>query len=190
MTFPNDLQCFAIAILVFVVVGFMRGWRREAITLIFVMLGVLLIRPDTSRAVGEFLSRLPATFGYLTTGSSGTGDTGSAVVPDNGTAPWWSLILFAAVYGLGFYIGIRAFPKPSAPQERFIGIIPAVISGAFIINYLTTNYVPKDNITGQRTLTLPLPSADTNIWPIIIFIVVAALLVAFIATRIRKATKK
>lgn len=62
MSLPfTDQQCFFIAIVIFAVIGFQRGWRREVVSLAFILLAVLLVRPDSSRAVSEFLSRLPAT---------------------------------------------------------------------------------------------------------------------------------
>ena len=54
----NSQQCFFITMLVFIVVGFSRGWRREVMSLVFVLLAVVLIHPDTSDALNGFLARL------------------------------------------------------------------------------------------------------------------------------------
>ena len=48
--------CFSI-LLVFMVTGFIRGWSREVISLVFILLAVCLVHPDTSDAFNCFLGR-------------------------------------------------------------------------------------------------------------------------------------
>ncbi len=183
----TDSQCFFVAILVFIIVGFQRGWRRELITLVFVLLAVILIRPDSN---GGFLTglfaRIPAMFDYLFSGSTRTGATGTAV-SNNFLGPWGTLLVFAIVVAIGYVVGNRVFPKPTTPTERFIGIVPSVISGAFILYYLTTGNFFAKNTAGQSFFSVVVQPPDpTNYMPIIFVIAVVAVVVGLIAGRAKK----
>ncbi len=183
----TDSQCFFVAILVFIVVGFQRGWRRELITLVFVLLAVILIRPSSNGGffTGLF-ARIPAMFDYLFSGSTRTGATGTAV-SNNFLGPWGTLLVFAIVVAIGYIVGNRVFPKPTTPTERFIGIVPSVISGAFILYYLTANNFFAKNTAGQSFFSVVVQPPDpTNYMPIIFVIAVVAVVVGLIAGRAKK----
>lgn len=180
----TDQQCFLIALLAFVVIGFIRGWRRELVSLVFVLLAVFFIRANTSTSFGDFLNRVPSTFGYLF-GSPQATPTGISTSP-GAMAPFWSLVIFAGVVMLGYYVGNKAFPKPNTSHERFIGIVPAVIAGAFIMGYLSNFFVQQN---GQPRLMVAVPAPDpANYVPIILVIAIVAVVVALIASRTRKST--
>ncbi len=183
----TDLQCFFVAILVFIIVGFQRGWRRELITLVFVLLAVILIRPngDGGKAISDLFARIPAMFGYLATGS--TQRTGTTAATTNSfLGPWGTLIIFAAVIAVGYVIGNRAFPKPANPTERFIGIVPSIISGSFILGYLI-NFFPK-NSQGQSSFSVVVQPPDPiNYMPILFVIALVAVIIGLIAARTKKA---
>ena len=71
------------------------------------------------------------------------------------------------------------------PQERFVGIVPAVISGAFVLAYLNS-YFPKDS-TGQSLFTVAVQPPDPgNYVPVIFVIAVVAVVIALIAARAKK----
>ncbi len=188
MSLPfTDQQCFFIAIVVFAAIGFQRGWRREVVSLAFILLAVLLVRPDSSRTFGQFLSRLPATAAFLVSGTSQQ----SAPVPANGfLGPLGSVLIFAAIAVIGYFVGNRAFPaKPSTPQERLIGIVPAIISGAFVLGFLS-NFFPK-NPAGQSLFTVAIQPPDPgNYVPVIFVIAVVVVVVALIAARAKKTPAK
>ncbi len=183
----TDSQCFFVAILVFIVVGFQRGWRRELITLIFVLLAVILIRPNADGGfITGLFARIPAMFDYLFSGSTRTGATGTAVA-NNFLGPWGTLLVFFIVIALGYVVGQRAFPKPATPTERFIGIVPSVISGAFILYYLTTGPFFAKNTAGQSFFSVVVQPPDpTNYVPIIFVIAVVAVVIGLIASRAKK----
>src|SRR5436305_3070077 len=140
----GGFQCFFIAILAFIVIGYQRGWRRELISLVFVLLASVLIHADTSDSLSTFLGRISAFFVFMTTGTSAPSTS-----PLNFLGgPVWSLIIFAGIVLLGYFVGGKVFPKPATPTERFLGIIPSILSGAFILGYLrsyiqTTTNQPK-----------------------------------------------
>ena len=183
----TDSQCFLGAILVFIIVGFQRGWRRELITLIFVLLAVILIRPGTGGGfITGLFARVPALFDFLFSGSTRTGATGTAI-SNNFLGPWGTLFAFAIVVAIGYVVGQRVFPKPTTPTERFIGIVPSVISGAFILYYLTNSNFFAKNTAGQSFFSVVVQPPDpTNFMPIIFVIAVVAVVVGLIAGRAKK----
>ncbi len=180
-------QCFFVAVLVFIVIGFQRGWRRELLTLIFVLLAVILIRPGSNGGfIGSLFARIPALLAYLFTGSTGTAATTNATT-SNFLGPWGTLLGFIGVVALGYFIGQRAFPKPINPTERFIGIVPSVISGAFVLGYLTSGNFFAKNQQGQSFFSVVVQPPDpTNYIPVIFAIAVIAVVVGLIAGRAKK----
>ncbi len=180
----NTEQCFFISMFVFGVVGFRRGWRREVISLVFILLAVALVRSDTSDVLNGFLARLGNAIAYL----SGSGQLTSSPPSSQGLSflggPFWSLIIFTLIVGLGYYIGYKVFEGPKTPQERFLGIIPAIISGAFVLFYLSA-YVTTTGGPGNHQIQVPLPDPSTFVPTIIIFAIIA-LITAFIASRFKK----
>ena len=180
-------QCFFVAILVFIVVGFQRGWRRELVTLVFVLLAVLLIRPGSGGGfIGELFARIPAVFGYIATGSTNTTATASTAT-SNFLGPWGTLLAFALVVAIGYVVGQRAFPKPTTPTERFLGIVPSVISGAFILGYLTSGNFFAKNQQGQSFFSIVVQPPDpTNFVPVIFAIAIIAVVIGLIAGRAKK----
>jgi hypothetical protein len=174
----NTEQCFFISMFAFGVVGFRRGWRREVMALVFVLLAFALVRSDTSDVLNRFLVRLENAFAYL----SGSGQLTSSPPSSQGLSflggPFWSLVIFGLIVALGYYIGYKVFEEPKTPHERFLGIIPAIISGAFILFYLSS-YV------GSGNLQVPLPNPSTFV-PLIFLFSIGALVIAFIASRFKK----
>ena len=168
---------FLLVMLVFAFIGFQRGWKREVVSLVFVVLAAILIRPNTSDSVGGFFNRLPSMFAYLS--GQPQPEQHQATVGNFFTGPTWSFFIFVGLCLLGYYIGNRVFPKPATPQERFIGIIPAIIAGAFVLAYLT-QYV--------QTVSVSTPN-PSNYVAIIFIVAIVALVVALIAGRVKKAKR-
>ncbi|QBD81393.1 hypothetical protein EPA93_37645 [Ktedonosporobacter rubrisoli] len=181
----TDQQCFFIAMLVFIVIGFMRGWRRELVSLVFVLLAVVLMRPDTSQSIALFLARIPGTFSYFLTGKGISPEVTSSIL-----GPWWPLLGFLSLLALGYYVGNRAFPtSPATPQERFLGVIPAVVSGAFVLAYFSSVVTRGPN--GQPLFVISMQAPNpVNYIPVIFIIAIVAVVIALIAARAKKTTAK
>jgi hypothetical protein len=184
MSLPfTEQQCFFVAIFVFIVLGFQRGWRRELVSLVFILLASFMIRPNTSNAVGNFLTRLPGVMGGA---SSSTSQRPVTQVASLLGGPFWSLVIFGALVFLGYYVGDRVFPQPTTPHERFIGVVPAVISGAFVLEYLSSYFKAT---AGSSSLKVDMQSPDPlNYIAVIFMIAIIAVVVAVIASR-RKPVK-
>jgi hypothetical protein len=169
--------------LVFIVVGFMRGWRREVMSLVFILLAVALIHPDTSDALNSFLGRIGNFVSYL----SGSGQLSPAPTSPGLSflgGPFWSLIIFVLVVALGYYIGNRVFPLPTTPQERFIGVIPAIIAGAFVLFYMSS-YAKSTGGSANLQVDVAPPDPSTFV-PVIFVLALIAAVVGLIASRFKK----
>jgi hypothetical protein len=169
---------------VFGVIGFRRGWRREVLSLVFVLLAVVLVHPDTSAVLNGFLIRLENAVAYL----SGSGPLTSPPSSQGlgflgGPSSFWSLVIFGLIVALGYYIGYKVFEGPKTPHERFLGIIPALISGAFILFFLNS-YETATGSPGNR-IEVPLPDPSAFVSTIVI-IGIITLITAFIASRLKK----
>lgn len=178
-------QCFFVAIFVFIVAGFFRGWKRELVSLVFILLGIVLINPISVNAIGQFLARLPSTTSYLVTGS--TTNTAPINTPQNYTfGPLGTLIIFFLIIAAGYYAGNQAFPKPASAGERFVGIIPALVSGAAVLYYLDHSgiFASSGNSTTFATV-FQLPDPGTYI-PFLFIVGIVALIVALISNRVGK----
>jgi uncharacterized membrane protein required for colicin V production len=189
MSLPfSSQQCFVVVMLAFIVLGFWRGWRRELISLVAVLLAFFLVRPESSGTVGQFLTRLPNTVSYMFTGSASAASSQAPQIPaatTNSMAPFWSLLLFAGIIALGYYISVKAFPKPSTPHERLIGIVPAVISGGFVLAYLGSYFSQGSGGTSNFSVNVQSPNPADYI-PVFFFVIIVALVVALIFARTRK----
>lgn len=184
----TDQQCFFVAIFVFIILGFQRGWRRELISLIFILLGVFLVNPGNFKTVSSFLVRIPSMVGLLITGSQTSANPVVQPVA-NALGPWGPLLLFAVIVVLGYLIGNKIFPKPATPSDRFFGIIPAMISGAFVLVYLGS-FFPKDT-NGHSIFTVALQSPDpANYISVLVVIAIVAVVIALIAARAKRPAKK
>src|SRR5436190_6438454 len=115
-------QCFFVTMLAFIVMGFSRGWRREIMSLVFILLAVVLIHPDTSDALNGFLGRVGNFISYLSGGGQPLNSPPSSSGLSFLGGPFWSLVIFLLVAVLGYYIGNRVFPAPTTTHERFIGV--------------------------------------------------------------------
>ena len=184
-------ECFFVAILVFIIIGFQRGWRRELVTLVFVLLAVILIRPSSDGGfIASLFARIPAMLSYLLSGSTRTGSTGSAI-SNNFLGPWGTLLTFLVVVVLGYVAGNRIFPKPTAPTERILGVLPALVSGAFILGYITTGNFFAKNLDGQSYFSVVVQPPDPmNYVPILFVIAIVTVIAGFIVSRAKKPAAK
>ena len=178
----TQTQCFFVVALAFMIVGFQRGWRRELISLVFVLLAAFLIQPTSSGGFLAFIEqRLPGAITFLITGQSNAAPSQAVTQQAIALGAWGPLLGFAIAMALGYYVGNKAFPaKPAAPAERIIGVIPAVVSAAVVLVYLGA-FIPG------RTVNLKVSAPDPGQYVAIIFIIaLGAAIVALIAARARK----
>jgi hypothetical protein len=130
-------QCFFVAILAFGVLGFWRGWRRELVVLGFALAGILFLMINGGQGVADFFFvKTPKILQEIFTSSNAK----EPPAPSASTVLITTLLTFAAFVAAGYLIGNRAFPgKQLTPTERFLGVIPGLVTGYFVMFYLTNN---------------------------------------------------
>ncbi|GAC1522350.1 MAG: hypothetical protein NVS3B14_23240 [Ktedonobacteraceae bacterium] len=180
-------QCFFIGVIAFGFIGFMRGWRREVISMGFVLGGVLFLLLAGGTVVTQLVFvRFPEIFQYITTGKV----QAPPPQPSANTVLLVTLIAFALIVVLGYIVGNGAFKKdpPLTPGERLLGIVPGLVTGFFLVYYVSNTFAISHLITlGVGTPTQNLLS---NYIPLIFFIAIVLVIIGLIASRVKKAPAK
>lgn len=176
-------QCFFIAIIAFGIFGIYRGWRREIISLAFV-LGAVLFLFLTRASLAQFVFvNLPRSIQELTTGTAPTG-TAPTIPLSDPRSTLTIAVFFIAVVALGYMISYRAAPKANSPAEHILGVIPGVVAGYAILNFVTNAL----GATSLFTVNVNTPGQDQISSGLLVIFVVAA--VATIISLIAASTKK
>ncbi|HLG76187.1 MAG TPA: hypothetical protein VKX46_07215 [Ktedonobacteraceae bacterium] len=179
-------QCFFLVILIFAVVGFQRGWKRELVSLGFSLGAILFLYLGGGGGLAQFIFvRLPV-IAQIAVNNSGSTPHATTTVVSSGQVLITTIVAFVVIIGAGYLIGNKAFPKPTQPAERLLGILPAVISGYFIMLYVT-NVLTK---ASAITLGVSTPSQGTigNYMLIIFIVAVVVVVAALIATNAKKSS--
>jgi hypothetical protein len=175
-------QCFFIAIFAFGVIGFYRGWRREVVSMAFSLAAVLFLYLGGGKSLAEFVFvRLPVILRVV------AGDTSTAKpppAPSDVNILATTIIAFVGLVALGYIIGNKAFPRAATSADRFLGVIPAVVTGYALITYITNVFAKSPLITvGFNT---PSQSLIGNYLLIIFVVAVVSVIAGLIAANVRK----
>jgi hypothetical protein len=184
MLLPLTSQdCCCCVLIIFMVVGFMRGWGREVISLVFILLAVCLVHPDTSDAFNCFLGRSGSFIAYVSDSSQlPTSACYSGISFLRGA--FWSFLIFVLLVTLGYCIGNRICPEPRCLQTRFFGILPAVVSGTILLFYLCF-YMKA--IGGPNNLQVNLQQLNPSSFvPVICVILIITLIFALVVSCCKK----
>lgn len=190
----TEPQCFFLVILAFAVIGFQRGWRRELVSLGCSLGAVLFLYLGGGKGLAQFLFlRLPV-IARVASDTSGTAtvNTGTSAAVPTVDVLITTIVTFIIVVGAGYLIGNKAFPSPKMPQERLLGILPAIVSGYFIMLYVA-NALTANNGTGKSGLltfdvSTPSQSVVGNYVLIIFVIAVVVILASLIAAGAKKSS--
>ena len=174
-------QCFFIAIIAFGLIGFWRGWRREVISLAFALTGVLFLLLNGGDALAQLVFvKTPGLIQYFTSGKI------DKISPPSATAVLTvTLIAFVVIVIVGYMIGNRAFPnKNLAPAERLLGVLPGLVTGYFLITYISNTFAKSPLITvGFGT---PTQNLVANYVPLLFVVAIVAVVAGLIASRLKK----
>lgn len=177
-------QCFFIVILVFAVIGFQRGWKRELVSLGCSLGAVLFLYLGGGNGLAHFLFvNMPVVFQVIVSPSATAAQAGAGTVPQTDIL-LTTIVTFIVIVGAGYLIGNKAFPKPTLPQERLLGILPAMVSGYFLMLYVT-NVLAKSPL-----LTLGVNTPNQSQVGNSVFIVFLIALVVIVAALIAASAKK
>jgi hypothetical protein len=179
----TSVQCYAIGIIIFGFIGFLRGWRREVVSMGFILAAVLFLYVGGANGMAYFfLGRIPYGAYFLTGGAIGP----SSLPPPPG--PTQVLItaivtLLVAMF-LGFIVGNNAFKAPGSAPERFIGIIPGLVEGFALVAYISHLFASSPQIeVGTNT---PSPSSLGNGIVVVFLVAIVALIIGLVAGRLGK----
>lgn len=176
-------QCFIIAIAGFGLLGFWRGWRREVVSLAFALTGVLFLLLNGGTALTQLVFvKMPLVIHDIFS----TGPVTTPSQPSSGDELIVTLITFVVIVVVGYLVGNRAFPggKNLPAAERLLGILPGLITGYFLIVYLSNIFANSHLITlGVNT---PNENVITNYVPLLIIVAIVVVVLGLIASRAKK----
>lgn len=182
----TSVQFFFIGIIIFGFIGFVRGWRRELVSLAFILVAILFLFIGGAGGLAQFvLVRIPEILGFATNYT-----IGSRTPPPNPTPTqvlMVAVITLIVAIVLGYYVGNSAFPSPKTTTERFLGIIPGVIAGFAVISYLSNLFASSPAI--RFGLNTPNPGSLGSYIFFIFLIAVGALIIGLIASRAKSGGK-
>src|SRR5258708_14112510 len=114
-------QCFFLAIIAFGVFGFQRGWRREIISLAFILTGILFL-VFGSLGVAQFVFvNLPRAAQALLSASS-TSQPAPTITARDPRVAFSTALGFIVFIVLGYLLSNIGFPKPPAPPQHICGL--------------------------------------------------------------------
>jgi hypothetical protein len=187
--FLSSVQCLVIGIFVFGFLGFLQGWKRAVVLMGFTLAAVLFLYIGGANGIATVLFvRIPQTINVL---------TGGAVGPKSPSPPGATQVVISALLTLavamllGFFLGRRSFPVLKAgdpPQrfsahtgERFIGIIPGMVTGYAVIAYV--GHLFQSNPSVSVGVTTPSTSALGSYIVILVIIAIVALVLGLLTRR-------
>jgi lysylphosphatidylglycerol synthetase-like protein (DUF2156 family) len=172
-------QCFFIVMLAFAVSGFMRGFRREIVSLAFTLAAVLIVFLHGGDLVAQ------AIFVHLPVAFQNTNALHAPSPPSSLAVNIVTALTLILLITLGYFIGNRAFPRPTNPAERIFGAIPAIISGIAIFAAISTVTTFFSNGTAF-TFALPTPDIIGNYLLLIFIVLVVLIIVGLVTSSARK----
>ncbi len=183
-------QCFAIIVILLGFLGFLQGWKRAVVLMGFTLAAVLFLYIGGANGISQVLFvRIPQTINVLTGGAVGPK---SPPPPSTTEVLISELLVLGLAMILGFVIGGRAFPSLKAgnitftahTSERFLGIIPGLVTGFAIITYLS--HIFQGNQTISVGATAPSPSNLGSYILILVVICIVAIIIALLTARFGK----
>jgi uncharacterized membrane protein required for colicin V production len=174
-------QCLFLVVLVFAVVGFMRGWRREILSLAFILAAVLVLGIGGGKVVAQTIFvRIPLAFqdpNHLQTPPS----------PNTTEIIVVTVLTFVAMIVIGYLLGNKVFPKPTTPADRVWGLILGIVAGLAI--YFTISQIAPVLSTGPN-IGLLVPAPSQNVIGSSLLLIFVVLVVLVIIGLITSNTKK
>ncbi|HEY7781856.1 MAG TPA: CvpA family protein [Ktedonobacterales bacterium] len=137
-------QCFFIILVVAGLVGLMRGFVREIITMAIVLAAILFLSNSGNNLIQQFLFvNLPNAFHVLVFGDGlvSTADPSGQANPAMGASS--AVVSFLTLMGLGYVVGHRFGAPAASAQHRLAGILPGLVNGTAIAYYFSNSILPQ-----------------------------------------------
>ncbi len=173
---------FFFIIFITALIGFIRGWRREIVSLAFLLAAILFLAVGGGSWITELIFvRIPYVFGN----SSQVPPT-----PSTNTITLTTILTFIAIVALGYLIGNRAFPKPSLPFDRIMGIIPGIIAGVAFYTLIANTPVAAVLSSIDIRASSPDQGVVGSSLLLLFLIVIAVVIIGLISASAKKSASK
>ena len=169
---------FLLSLIIFGILGYQRGWQRETVSLLFIILGVGFLDLNG----GAYLSKL--LYQFLLGRSISEQDL---LRSHPNVLTFVTIASLIVIIALGYIIGSRR-PKAKSGQERTLGLIPGLITGAVIGAELTYFILPNSakSVITTGTVQMNLNFLG-NVTVLLIFVIaVVAVVIGLMASRPKK----
>ncbi|HVB61836.1 MAG TPA: hypothetical protein VNE61_11625 [Ktedonobacteraceae bacterium] len=176
-------QVFFIVIIAFGLLGIYRGWRREIISLVFILAGVLFLVLARDGLPQFVFVNLPRAVSTLLSGAAPSQP--ASTIPAGDPRSTLTLVLFfLAFVVVGYLVSLRAAPKATTSAEHILGVIPGVVGGYAILSFVT-------NALGKTPLfSLDVSTPNQNLISSYLLVIFIVAVVAIIAGLIAASGKK
>ncbi len=175
-------QFFAIFIFLCGFIGFLQGWKRAIVVMGFTLAAILFLTIGNASGIAEILFvRIPQTVNVLTGGAIGPT---SPPPPSSNEVLISAIVVLVVALLLGFIIGGRAFKGAAPIFDRFVGIIPGLVTGYALISYISRLFAASPTIAVG--VTAPSTSSLSNYIVVLIIIAIVAIVVGLITARLGK----
>lgn len=167
---------FLLSIIIFAILGYQRGWRREIVSLLFIIMGVVFL----NLSGGNYLSRLLYQF------LLGKPISKTDLASHPNVLLFVTIASLAVIIAFGYVIGNRLFQKkPPIAQDRTLGLIPGIIAGAVVAAELTYYLLPdsRKSVITTGTILLNLNFLVNPTVLLIFVIAVVVVVIGLMATR-------
>jgi hypothetical protein len=163
MTLPIEYsEVLTLVLVIFGIVGMMRGWYREGVTALFVaLLAILVWRPEIGDAiiawVNSFLRFIVAFFKagltFNTAKLTASAASTSTLLDPSSYRLW--IVVTVAMIGVSYAVGEATFDGKIAPLGRLLGGIIGAANGFVIISltkqYLTNYWAAQGRVVTQSS---------------------------------------
>jgi uncharacterized membrane protein required for colicin V production len=175
-------QCLFIALIGFAVFGFVRGWRREIISLAFILASIVILVFWSTPLTELIAVKIPRAVTFLMDGT--TGKTEAAITSSDMRVTIVSTLTFVVVSVAGYLLSYKLGPKAVTPADHILGFIPGVLAGFIIVNFATSS-INKSSLF-SFAIASPSQSLVSSYLLIIFVVIVGVLIVGLIAANAKK----
>jgi hypothetical protein len=180
------MQCFLVTLVITGMIGLMRGFLREVITMAILLAAVVFLMNGGDGLLHNFFFvNLPQAIHDLVYGSNGvTVGTPAISTSSSSTGDYlFSVGSFLTLVLLGYGVGHRYGAKPATSQHRLGGVLPGLVNGAAISYYASNSIFP----TTTFDLTSPSGALTQTYLPVVLGLglvgLVAVLVVSSLSSR-------
>jgi hypothetical protein len=187
----NSVETFIIVIALFGFLGFLQGWQRMIVVMGFTLGALLFLYIGLANVIAQFFFvRIPLVISDLTGGA--IGDKTTPPPPSANQVLISAIITLIIAIILGFLLSGRAFPPikvgnitfTAHTRDRFVGIIPGMITGYAVTAYI--GHIFASNPSISVGLSTPNTNNLGNTILILFIIALVALIIGVLTARFGK----